>query len=183
MVLGWAPHDGQRHLIDRKLEAAGTTVEGAAATLLGLVLDQTASLMGAVGVESDLTLFHVADDAFLVDHKRGSVREPVFLVENTVGLRDRPLKVTEEGKIDAFLFRESIVGRRTVHADPQYLRPSLLEFGDISLIRLQLLRSTPGKGQNVERQHDILFSQKITQLHLVSVLIRQDEVGRLVAHF
>ena len=77
---------------------------------------------------------------------------------------------------------EDLVRRGTVHADPEHLCAVIFELGDISLIRLELLRSTAGKGEHVERQHHVLLARKIAELHLLAVLVGQGKVRRFVAH-
>jgi hypothetical protein len=62
------------------------------------------------------------------------------------------------------------------------LRAGLLEFGDISLIRLELLGSAPGEGEYVESQYDVFLPKEIAQLYLLAGLIGQAEVRGFVAH-
>jgi len=45
-----------------------------------------------------------------------------------------------------------------VHADAENLCFRVGEFGDISLIRLNLLRSATGEGQHIKGQHDVLLA-------------------------
>ncbi len=147
------------------------------------MLEQSAGLVRAARVDRIFPFFDVLDDAVFVNHESRAVREPVFLVQNTVLLRGRPLEVTEEGKCQAFLLRKGSVGWKTVHADAQDLCAGFLEFGDIRLIRLELPRSASGKGQDIKCQHHILLSQKVAQLYILAVLVRQGEARRFVANF
>ena len=110
------------------------------------VLQQTAGRVRAARVDGRLPDFDVLDHAVLVDDESGAVRESLLFVQNSVVFGDGPLEVAEKREVKVFLLRERRVGGRTVHADAENLRIVLLEFGDISLIRLQLLRSTPGEG-------------------------------------
>ncbi len=146
------------------------------------MLDQTAGLGRAVRVDRVLADVNVPYDPFLVHDERGAVREAAFLVQDAVLFGDRPLEIAEERKVYAFLLGEGVVRWIAVHTDPQNLRPRFFELGDISLIRLELLRSTSGEGQNIKRQHHVLFPLKFAQLHLRAGLIRQGEVRRLVSH-
>jgi len=88
------------------------------------------------GVDGGGILFNVADDASLVHDKSGPVGEAVLFVQDAVLLGNGPLKVAQEREAEAFLFRKGFVGERAVHTDAEDLRARLLEFGDISLIRL-----------------------------------------------
>ena len=107
--------------------------------------------MRAARVNGGRIFVDVPDDAFLVHHKCGAVGEPVLTVQDPVFLGDISLKIAEEGISDAQLLGVFLVGETTVDADAENLGVGLLEFGDISLIRLELLRSTPRERQNVER--------------------------------
>ena len=77
---------------------------------------------------------------------------------------------------------EDFVGGRTVDADSEDLSTRLLKFGDISLIRLKFGRSTPGEGEDIECQHYVLLPKKLAQGYLLTVLIRQGEIRRLIAY-
>ena len=107
---------------------------------------QTAGLVRAARVKCILTFIDVPDDAVFVHHQRCPVREPLLLVQNTVFLRNLSLEITKQRKINSFLLRESFVRSGAVNANPQDLGAGFLELGDISLIRLQLLRSAPREG-------------------------------------
>ena len=104
--------------------------------LLFPVLEQTARRMRAGRVDGCRILLDVLDDPFLIHHKRCAVGETVFLVQDAVFQGDFALEIAEQRKVHANLFREGLVGWGTVDADAEDLRVGLLEFGDISLIRL-----------------------------------------------
>ena len=114
------------------------------------MLQQVASGSRPTGVNSFPTHVDMLDDTLLIDDKRGAIGELLLLVQNAVLFGDRSLKVTEEREHEAFLFGKGGVSGGTIDADAQHLGAILLEFGDISLIRLELLRSTAREGQNVE---------------------------------
>ena len=151
--------------------------------LLLFVFEQTAHGVCAARVDGRGILFEVLDDAFLVHDKRRPISEAVLFVQDAVLLGNGPLKVAQEWEAEAFLFGKRFVGGRAVHADAEDLRAGLLEFGDISLIRLQLLRSAAGERQNVERQDHVLLSVKVAQLDRPTILVGQSEVRRAVSHF
>ena len=93
----------------------------------------------------------VLDDTLFVDHEGGAIRESLLFVENPITLGDGALEVAEEWKFHSDLIGEHFVGGGTVNANPQDLRAILLELGDISLIRLELFRSTTGESEHVKR--------------------------------
>lgn len=81
-------------------------------------------------------LVNVRDDALLVHHERGAVCKTMLGVEDSVLLGNRAVEIAEQREGYANFLGEGPVGRRTVHADAQHLSLRLLEFGEISLIRL-----------------------------------------------
>jgi hypothetical protein len=114
------------------------------------VLEQVASSSGPAGVDGILTHVDMLDDTLLVYNERSAVGELLLLVQNAVLFGNRSLEVAEEREHEAFLFGEGSVGGSTIDADSQHLGAILVELGDISLIRLELLGSAARKGQNVE---------------------------------
>jgi len=169
-------------LILTRIGEARSTLATGHSSLLFAVFEQTTRRAGAAGINRILARLDVLDHAVLVNHERGTVGETMFLIQNAVGLRNGSLKVAQKGEIDVFLLGKGAVGGRAVDADAQNLGSILLEFGDISLIRLQLLRSTTGEGEYIERQHYVLLSGELTKRNLVAVLIGQSEVWGLVAN-
>jgi len=136
------------------------------------VLQHAAGLARSSWVERLLILLDVPHDSLLIDNESGAVREPMFFIEDPVLLRDCALKITEQRESESILLREHLIGGRAVNADAQHLCARVLEFGDISLIRLELFRSASGKGQNIECEHHVLLAAEIAQCHLITVLIR-----------
>jgi hypothetical protein len=100
------------------------------------MFQKAAGRVRACGVDGRRVSLDVPDDAFLVHDKRGPVGKAALLVQDPVLSRNRPLKIAQQRKTETFLFGEGPVGRRTVNTDAQNLGVRLLEFGDISLIRL-----------------------------------------------
>lgn len=146
------------------------------------VLEQAASGAGPRRVDRVLVLVNVPDDAVLVHHEGRAIRESLLTVEDPVILRGGPLKVAQQRKRDADLIGKGFVGRWAVHADSEDLRSVCFEFGDIRLIRLQLLRSATGKSQDVKRENYIFLPQKITEADFLPVGVGQREVGCFVSH-
>ena len=137
--------------------------------------------MRAAGVNSGGILVDVPDDAFLVHNESGAVGGTAIFVENPVLLGDGSFEIAEEGISDAELLGILPVGKPAVDADAENLRVGFFEFGDISLIRLELLCSPSRKRQNVERQDDVLFSLKIAELYFLTFCVRQSEIRRTVS--
>ena len=106
--------------------------------------------MRAARVNGGRILVDVPDDAFLVHHERSAIGESALFVEDPIFLGNCSLEIAEERVSDLKLLGILLVGKTAVDADAENLRVGLLEFGDISLIRLELLRSPAREGQNIE---------------------------------
>jgi len=135
------------------------------------VLQKAALRVGVVGIQCLALAVNVLDHPFFIDDKGGAMRHGELVVQDAVFRRNLAREITQEGEGHTDLLGVSLVGKLAVHADPQHLGSCLLEFGDISLIRLQLLRSTSGEGEHVKRQHHVLLPQKLIERNLVAVLI------------
>lgn len=99
--------------------------------------------------------------SFLV-HNEGRARGVAgFLVINSVIFDRFSFPIAQEREFHADVLGKTLVGGETVHADAENLRVGGVEFGDIRLIRLQLLRSAAGESKNVKSQHDGFFALKI----------------------
>ncbi len=134
---------------------------------LVLLLQQAAKLQSAAPIDGCGVLVDVPDNAFLVGHKRGAVRKPLFFGQDGVFAGDFPLEISQKREIDALLLGKFPIRRLALSADAQYLCISLLELGDISLIRLELPRSAAGEGQDVERQDHVLLGRRLLSLSAV----------------
>jgi hypothetical protein len=138
-------------------------------------------LVSSGRVNSRRALLDVADDAFLVDDESCPAADEVLLVEDAVGMDRLALDVAQEREGRADVLLESPVGGEAIDADAEDLSVALLEVGDISLIRLQLLRSTAGEGQHVEGQRDVLLAAEVRELDGLTFRIGEGEVWGSVA--
>jgi hypothetical protein len=125
----------------------------------------------------------VLNNSFFVDDESDPVGEEADDIQNTVGFGDLLIGVREQGKTCGRFCRKLAVSFRAVEADSQHLHARSFKPGDITLIRLNLFRSTGRGGANVERQHNGFSAQKISQLDEIAVLVRQREIRRAVAYF
>jgi hypothetical protein len=147
-----------------------------------LASEQAASCGGFLGIGGFPALRNAADDAFAVDHKSDALGDANQRVQHAVLPRHRLGLIAQHRELQAQLGGESFVARRGVHADPKYLRAGPLEFGDISLIRQELLPSAGRKGADVEGKHHAPLAAKVAELDEPSVLVVESEVGRRLAH-
>jgi hypothetical protein len=115
-----------------------------------LLFRQAAGLKGAGGIDGIGAFIDVANDAVFIDHKRDAVRKQAGEVEDSVRLRDLLLGVRQQRKAGAGLSRELAIPLLGVETYAQNLRARGLKLGDITLIRLDLLRSTWRRGADVE---------------------------------
>ena len=150
--------------------------------LLFLVLEKVAGAKGGGRVHRLGAFVDVLDNSILVDHQSNSVGKQAGEVENPVSLGGGLLGVTEEGEGGADLCREGPVGLRLVDTYPEHLRIRRREPGDISLIRLEFLRSTRRACPYVEGQDDGLLPPEAAELHDPALLVRQREIRRSVTN-
>jgi hypothetical protein len=123
----------------------------------------------------------MADDAVFVDDESCSAANEPLLVEDAVGFDHLPLDVAEQGKGHAYVFLEAVIGGVAVNADADDLRVALLEVGDISLIRLQFLRSTACEGEHVKGERNVFLATEIRKLNCLTVRVCESEIGRSVS--
>jgi hypothetical protein len=112
-------------------------------------------------IDRDVSFVDVLDDALLIDHESSAISEALFFVEDAVVFDDSAFEITEYREGNSDLFGEFAVGGNTVNTHAENLRVGGLEFGDISLIRLQFLRSTTCERQYVNREYDVFLAFKI----------------------
>ncbi len=144
---------------------------------------------GGVGIDGAVALFDKLDDALLVDDDVGAQSPLIGLIlfvialEDAVGLEHLAVHVAEEREGDADLFGERGVGRGTIHTNSENFgfRGVNLTGGDSSLDRLKLLRSTPGEGQDVDGEKDVLLAAIVAELDRFPLVAEQSELGSDVA--
>ena len=113
------------------------------------------------------------DDSVFVDHDICSQRPLIGLAlhvvafEDAIGREHLFVHVAEQRKFNIDLLRESGVGRWRIHADAKNFRIRRIDFPcvDSRLDRLELFRSTTGKGKNVHRQKHVLLAFEVAELH------------------
>jgi len=128
---------------------------------------------GGVGIDGAIAAFDMANDAVLIDDNVRAESPLVALALHIVGLQDSVARehlavhIAEEGEFDADLFRESRVRSGTIHAYAENFRVVRVQLAgvDSRLDRLELLRSTTGEGQDVDREENIFLSAEIAQLY------------------
>ena len=140
-------------------------------------------LRSAAGIDRDVSFVNVPNDAFFIDHEGGPIAEALLLVEDTIIFDDGAFEIAENRKRNPNLFCKFAVGGNTVYTHAENLSIGRFEFGDISLIRLQFLRSTTGERQHINRQHDVFLAFEVAQLVSLSVSGTKREVRSRVTDF
>ncbi len=115
----------------------------------------------------------MSNDSTLIDYEGHSVREKVGETEDAVSLGDSFVGITKQRKTGAGLLSKLAVPVLVIQTDPQHLRARSFEFGDITLIRLDLRRSTGRGGTDIKGQNNGLLATEIRELDHVPVLIGQ----------
>jgi hypothetical protein len=144
------------------------------------VLEHVAGVNNSGRIDRHVPFIDVPDDAFFIDQEGGAISKALLLVEDAIILNDGAFEIAENGERNAELFCEFAVGGNAVDTHSEDLSLVSFEFGDISLIRLQFLRSTTGKGKHINRQYDIFLTFEIAQLVGLAVGGAKCEVRSLV---
>lgn len=122
---------------------------------------------GPGGVDGGVALLDIDDLPFLVDYKRGAVRNSVVFDQNPVSLGNLPLcEIAEQRDFDLVLGCKFLLGRSVVSADSENLSSSRFEFSDTSLVRRKFARSTTREGGREEGQDHRILAPEIAQFHL-----------------
>ena len=139
-----------------------------------------AGIFRAGWIDGLVSFFDVLNDPVFIDYKGRAIPVTTFFVEEAVVPNDLAFcKVAQDRERHADLFCEFTIGGNAVHTEPEHLSIIRFEFGDISLIRLHLLRSTTGEREHIKREHYILLAAKITQLVAHGSLVRpHDRAGQ-----
>ena len=119
-----------------------------------------------IGIDGRVAFFDVLHDAVLVYDDVGAlgplvgVALDVMALQDAVGGEHLLVHVAQQGKFDVDLLGEGGVGRGRIHADAENFRIRGIDFAavDSRLDRLELLGSTPGEGQHIDRQQDIFLA-------------------------
>ena len=147
-----------------------------------LFLECTARLVRARRVNSRSSLLDVADDPVFVNDECGAGANKPLLVKDAVGSDYLSLDVAQQRESHTDVFLETIVGGVAVNADTDNLRVALFKVGNISLIRLQFLRSTSGEGEHVEGERNVLLAPEVAELDGLSIRVCEGKVGCHVTH-
>lgn len=145
------------------------------------MLEDVTGLNDCGRIDRHVSFVNVPDDAFFIDQEGGAISKALLLVEDAIVFDDSAFEIAEDGKCNSELFCEFAVGGNAVDTHSEDLSLISFEFGDISLIRLQFLRSTTGKGEHVDRQYDIFLTFEIAKLVLLSVSGAQREIRSFIS--
>ena len=133
-------------------------------------------------IDRDVSIVDVLNDSFFIDHEGSAISETLLFVEDAIVFDDSAFEITEYRESNSNLFCEFAVGGNAVDTHAENLGVGGIEFGDISLIRLQLLRSTTGERQYINRQYDVLLSFEIAELVNLSIGGAQRKIRGLVTN-
>lgn len=142
-----------------------------------------------VGVYRAVAFLDVLHDAILVDHNVRALRPLKRFVLHVVAFQDAVLlqhlfvHIAEQWELDIDLLCEGGVCGRTIHAYAEDFRVRGVDLtGAYSrLDRLELLRSTTGESQDVNRQQDIFLPAIVAQLNRFPLIAEQGEIRSGVA--
>ena len=118
----------------------------------------------------------MADDAVFINHEGDAVGKEAGEAKDSIRLGNLLLGVAQKREARPGFFGELAVPILTVETDAQHLRARSLKLGDITLIRLDLLRSTGRGGANVKGQDNGFLPTEVREFDHLAVLIRQGKV-------
>ena len=144
--------------------------------------EHVARFVGARRINCRVAFLDVSDDPLFVYHERRAIAVALLFIKRAVIFHHGAFEVAQEREGEADVLREAFVGRNTVHTNAENLRVGSFEFGDISLIRLQLLRSTTPEGENIKCKHDVLLAFEVAELDFFTGRAWKCKVGRRLAH-
>ena len=126
------------------------------------MLEHVTGLDHSGRIDRHVSFVNVPDDAFFIDQEGGAISKALLLVEDAIVFNYSAFEIAENGKCNSELFCEFAVGGNAVNTHAENLSLVVFEFGDISLIRLQFLRSTTSERQHINCQHDVFLAFEIT---------------------
>ena len=120
-------------------------------------------------IDRHVSFVDVADNAFFIDQESGAIAKALLFVEDAISLDHCAFEIAEDRKGYFDLFCKFAVGGNAVYTHSEDLSVGCIEFGDISLIRLQFLRSTTGECKHINRQYDILLAFEVAKFITLSI--------------
>jgi hypothetical protein len=138
---------------------------------------------GVRGIDCAVAFLYVLDLALLVDDKGGAIGKLKLVVQDAVFFGDLPGHVAQEREFHPDFFSEGGVGRGSINTDAEDGGVFEVDLArvDTRLVCLKFFRSTTGEGKNVEGQYNVLLAAEIAQLHGLSLIAAQGEIGRHVS--
>ena len=148
-----------------------------------LVLEHVTRFHHGRRIDGHVSFFDMSNDAFFIDQERRAISKALLLVEDAIVFDDGAFEIAQQRERNCELFGKFTVGGNAVNTQSKNLSLIRFELGDISLIRLQFLRSTTGESEHINGQYDIFLAFEIAQLVHLSVSSTKAEFRRLVADF
>jgi hypothetical protein len=148
-----------------------------------LTLEHVTRVDDSRRIDRDVSFVDVLNDSFFIDYEGGAISKALFFVEDAIVFDDSAFEVAEYRESNSNLFCEFAVGGNAVNTHAEDLRVGSFEFGDISLIRLQFLRSTTSESQYINRKYDVFLPFEIAQLVGLSIGGTQRKLRSLVTDF
>ncbi len=147
-----------------------------------LFINQTACLVSARRIDGRFALLDVAEDTFFVDDERGACSKSAFLVKDTVIFDHLAFEIAEQWERDVNVLGETFVSSKAVNTDSENLRFGGIEFGNIRLIRLQLLCSTTGEREHIEGKQNVFLAAEVAKFHGLAAGISEREIRSFIAN-
>ena len=145
-----------------------------------LVLEHVTRFHHGRRIDGHVSFVDMSNDAFFIDQERRAISKALLLVEDAIVFDDGAFEIAQQRERNCELFGKFTVGGNAVNTQSKNLSLIRFELGDISLIRLQFLRSTTGECEYINREYDVFLTFEIAQLVGLAVGGAESEIGRLV---
>src|SRR5687768_16129849 len=146
-----------------------------------LFLKKIADLVSSRRIDCGSADLYMPDLSFLVDDECRASGVARFLVVESVVFGRLPLPVAQQRERHRELLCKCFSRRKAIHTYAQHLSFGCVEFGDISLIRLELLRSAACESEDVEGEYDRFLAAKVGELNRFAPRVRKTELRRHIA--
>ena len=131
-------------------------------------------------IDRDVPFIDMPNDAFFIDQEGGPIAKALLLIKDAIIFYDGAFEIAQQRERNCELFGKFTVGGNAVNTQSKNLSLIRFELGDISLIRLQFLRSTTGECEYINREYDVFLAFEIAELVSLSVGGAQREIRRWV---
>jgi hypothetical protein len=124
------------------------------------------------------------DLSILADQKVHAAGSLILVVVDSVIPGDFSTPIAKKREGHSNLVGKGFIGERTIHAHTQDLGVGGFQLLQVLLEVFHLLGSTPGEGEDIKGEHNILLAVVIAEMHVLQVLpieVLEAEIGSSIS--